>query len=198
MKKRWKHGYLLLVFVFACALLMVSCKKDEQKGQPVDTSNTQMTTDDPQEITEDIGSTDETEGVETPSETATPEEGTQIDIYGINEDSLESEPARAVIKGEVNAASIVQAVVDNYAAKSIEIGIYDVSEEGDKVIVSFEYEKAPLANVGSEVEETILNCISDSLMDNLDTCKAVIFRAEDTSYESGHFAYGYDEVYASE
>lgn len=192
--KRWKHGYLLLVFIFSCALLLVSCNKGEQ---PVGTDNTQTSTEGPQATPEDTNN-DLPENTDVPEPTVNPAEGTPIEIYGINEESLESEPAHAVIKGEVNAASIVQAVVDNYAAKSIEIGIYGVSEEGDKVIVSFEYNKAPLANVGSEVEETILNCISDSLMDNLDTCKAVIFRAEDGSYESGHFAYEYDEVYASE
>ncbi len=122
----------------------------------------------------------------------------QINIYGMDEESLESEPATATITGEVNAESIVQAVVDNYKGHSIEIGIYSIVEEGDKVIVSFKNGTAPLANVGTNVEETILNGISDSLMDNLSTCQAVIFRGEDVPYESGHYAFGLDEVYASE
>ncbi len=197
MKNKCKRGYLLILLVLACALMATACKKDTSKDENTDTQNSQSVEADNSQ--DQIGdNTNTANGDDEATQTASPSTGTEIDIYGINEDSLESEPAHAVIEGEVSAKSIVQAVVDDFAAKSIEIGIYDVTEETDKVIVSFEYGKAPLANVGSDVEETILNCISDSLMDNLDNCKAVIFRAEDSSYESGHFAFKFDEVYASE
>ncbi|MFA9465746.1 MAG: hypothetical protein ACERKN_15810 [Velocimicrobium sp.] len=197
MKIENKRGYLLVLLVLIGALFITACKKeikevdngtDTQNPQTVETDNSQDQPD-----ADPSGNNGED-----PSQTKEPDTGTAIDIYGINEDSLESEPAHAVIQGEVDAKSIVQAVVDDYAAKSIVIGIYDVKQEDKKVIVSFEYGKAPLASVGSDVEETILNCISDSLMDNLDSCEAVIFRAEDENYESGHFAFGMDEVYASE
>lgn len=196
--KRLKSGYFLILLVLLFALSITACKKknssvnegtDEAKSQTIEVED--ESGDAPDAADEDSNK-DNTESNDEK------EQSTEIDIYGINEESLESEPAHAIIEGEVTAKSIVQAVVDDYKAKSIEIGIYDVSEEDAKVIVSFEYGKAPLANVGSDVEETILNCISDSLMDNLDSCESVVFRAEDGSYESGHFAFDYDEVYASE
>ena len=187
-----KRGYLLIL-ILACTLMATACKKDTSNVENTDTQNSQSV-----EADNTGDSTNPANDKEEATQTPSPSTGTEIEIYGINEDSLESEPAHAVIDGEVSAKSIVQAVVDDFEAKSIEIGIYDVTQEDEKVIVSFEYGKAPLANVGSDVEETILNCISDSLMDNLSNCKAVIFRAEDGSYESGHFAFDFDEVYASE
>ena len=188
-----------MLLILICTLFISACKKETstvEKGTNTQNSQTIEIENTNDETTSNDGTVSDAN--ETKEDTQTNKTVTEIDIYGINEDSLESEPAHAVIEGEVNAKSIVQAVVDDYVAKSIEIGIFDVKEEANKVIVSFEYGKAPLANVGSDVEETILNCISDSLMDNLDNCKAVIFRAEDGSYESGHFAFGLDEVYASE
>ena len=69
--------------------------------------------------------------------------------------------------------------------------------EGDTVIVSFLFGKAPLSTVGSDVEETILNSIANSLLDNVEDCKKVIFRAEGEAYESGHYAFEVDEAYAT-
>ena len=65
------------------------------------------------------------------------------------------------------------------------------------LIVSFLFGKPPLSSVGSGVEETILNSIAYSLLDNVEDCKKVIFRAEGEAYESGHYAFEVDEVYAS-
>lgn len=196
-----KNGrlYLLVLLVLICALLSTACKKETSKVEEgTDTQNSRTVEIENSQDETNQENTQKDNTSNTSEDSQTKQEVTEIDIYGINEESLESEPAHAVIEGEVNAKSIVEAVVKDYVAKSIDIGIYDVTEEDNKVIVSFEYGKAPLSNVGSDVEETILNCISDSLMDNLDNCEAVIFRAENDSYESGHFAFGLDEVYASE
>ncbi|MEG1458030.1 MAG: hypothetical protein RSJ40_01875 [Acetivibrio sp.] len=104
----------------------------------------------------------ETPATQTPKpeekpDTDTPqdEEGTPVDIYGMNEDSLESEPAHSIIKGTVTAETVVQAVVDDFKKHSVEIGIDSVIEEDKKVIVSFQQTMAPVSNVGSDVEETI-------------------------------------------
>lgn len=126
------------------------------------------------------------------------EDVTEVNIYGINDTTLESEPVKGMIEGEVTAESIVLAVVKDFEEHSLKIGIDSVTAEGTTVIVSFKKDMAPLVQVGTDVEVTILNCISDSLLDNLDDCSAVIFQAEGEAYESGHLYYEKDEVYASE
>lgn len=121
----------------------------------------------------------------------------EVPIYSINDDSLESEQTYVTLE-EVTPEAVVQAVVDSFEEHSLEVGVESVTMEQDTVIVSFLFGKAPLTSVGSTVEETILNSIADSLLDNVEGCRKVIFRAEGEAYESGHYAFGIDEVYAAE
>lgn len=194
--RRRKSIILLLMMTVICTGIFAGCKK-KTVSEPADKTQVTESTEE-NDTVEKTESTTEVENIEDAKAEDEKEATTEVEIYGINEESLESEPAHATISGEITPEAIVMAVVDDYKAKSIDIGIYEVKQEDNKVIVSFENGKAPLADVGSDVEETILNCISDSLMDNLDFCEAVIFRKENESYESGHFAFDFDEVYASE
>ncbi len=180
-KKKYKLGVGLLILVLTMTLLGACGKQteenmDSQQNQEI--QNTEQQTDNQEETTDNEG----------------PKE---VPIYSINDNSLESEQTFVTIE-EVTPEAVVQAVVDSLEEHSLEIGIDSVSMEGDTVIVSFLYGKAPLTSVGSTVEETILNSIADSLLDNLEECKKVIFRAEGEAYESGHYAFGIDEVYATE
>lgn len=143
----------------------------------------------------------------TPSETAPVEEtnangmkNEEIDIYTINETSLELEDIKAAVsyEGELTPQIVVDAVTDSFLEHGIEIGIDHVETEGDMVIVSFTGEdknKAPVCNAGTGVEGVILDAVSQSLLDNIDSCKEVVFRIEDKAYESGTFAFDYDQAY---
>lgn len=188
-----RKGYI--IFGMVCILTVASfagCNKDEEP-QETPGVNTEMPTQTPV-----------TPGTETPDvsqNTEEPEQGTEkkeISIYTINDDTLESEPVTVEIQEKLTAKAVVEAAVKSLEEHSLIIGIHDVSQEGDTVIVSFKKDTAPAIGVGSGVEETILNCISDSLIDNLEECKSVIFRLEDGPYESGHMIFEMDEVYVSE
>lgn len=102
------------------------------------------------------------------------------------------------VSDEITPEVIVSLVVEAFSEHSLDIGIDYVKQEDSNVIVSFLYDKAPLSQVGTDVEETILNSIADSLIDNVPNCKGVIFRAEGDAYESGHYAFGKDELYVKE
>lgn len=123
----------------------------------------------------------------------------ELQIYSINDDSLEQQDTTATVTcgedGKVTAKTIVDAVVEDFQNHSIDIGIDEVTEQGAVVYVSFQNGTAPLANVGAGVESTILDCISQSLLDNLDSCTRVVFRAEGEAYVSGHFEFGKEEAY---
>lgn len=140
----------------------------------------------------------ETDNPQKPDNTAQSGEKKEISIYTINDNTLESEPVKVEVEKELTPETVVEAAVKSLEEHSLTIGIHSVTQEGDTVIVSFKKDTAPLVNVGSGVEETILNCISDSLIDNIEGCKNVIFRGEDGPYESGHLYFEMDEVYARE
>lgn len=186
--------YTFAIVCMVCMLAFTGCKKESSPDQK---ENENTNTMEP--------ANEEASPSPLPEESTSPEpeqeektEGKKVNIYGMNEDTQESEPASAVIKGEITAESIVQAVVDNYSRNNIEIGIYSVVQEDSTVIVSFDSDKAPIVGVGSGAEDTILNSIADSLIDNVENCKSVIFRMEDGPYESGHYIFGIDEVYTKE
>lgn len=193
-KKKRKFGIGVLVLILTMALFAACGKNTDESTDSqnnvttenkVTTENDEQTTDN-EEQKEDVETADSSQGVTG-----------EVPIYSINDESLESEQTYVTIE-EVTPETVVQAVVDSLAEHSLEIGIDSVTMEGDTVIVSFLYGKAPLTSVGSTVEETILNSIADSLLDNVEGCKNVIFRAEGEAYESGHYAFGIDEVYAAE
>lgn len=184
---RIRKGYI--IFGVICTLAVCSfsgCQKaDDAQTTPAVETQTPAVTETP------VAS----------QETKNPEQNTEkkeISIYTINDDTLESEPVIVEVEEELTAEAVVKASVKSLEEHSLKIGIYSVVQEGDAVIVSFQKDTAPVVGVGSGVEETILNCISDSLIDNVEGCKKVIFRVEDGPYESGHMIFGIDEVYASE
>ena len=185
-KKKYRRGVGLLILILTMALLGACGKKTEDNKDSQQTQEEQTSSQQAEVNTEE-------ENVEEENNQG-PQE---VPIYSINDNSLESEQTYVTIE-EVTPESVVSAVVDSFEEHSLEVGIESITMEEDTVIVSFLYGKAPLSSVGSTVEETILNSIADSLLDNIDTCKKVIFRAEGEAYESGHYAFGVDEVYAAE
>lgn len=129
-------------------------------------------------------------------ETIEPAATKEVPIYTINETTQEVESVVALIEQntEVTPELIVELVKDSMADRLIDIGIDEVTTEGDSVIVSFQSDQAPLT-LGSGSEKTILDAIAQSLVDNLPDYPKVIFRVEGNAYESGHFKYGLNEVY---
>lgn len=121
----------------------------------------------------------------------------ELPIYTINDETLETEDAIAYVSADtkITAEVIVAEVVKAFSANSYEVKIESVSQEGDTVVVNFKKNSAPVSGVGSSEEITTLDCISYSLLDNLSTCKKVIFRVEGEAYASGHIEYGINEPY---
>jgi len=188
-------------------MLFVGCKKKDIKEDNNNQTTTQNSENKGDAKVDDSSSTSgktETtdsvkEGTTDSVKKDTPDlpETKEMLIYGIQNETLESQQVSVSIpkKSKITAEFIVDQVVDVFAENSLDIGIDSVTQEGDKVIVSFKADKAPLTNVGAGVETTILDSISMSLLDNLDTCKNVIFRVEGKAYTSGHIELGIDEVY---
>lgn len=121
----------------------------------------------------------------------------ELPIYTINDETLETEDAIAYVSADtkITAKVIVDAVVEAFGANSYEVKIDSVSQEDDTVVVNFKNNSAPVSGVGASAEVTTLDCISYSLLDNLSTCKKVIFRVEGEAYTSGHIELGINEPY---
>lgn len=186
-------------------------QQPEENTQEPEATDSEQTTDKPTETqgpvsTEEAKNTDnantndanatkkpENENSNTTSDSSKKE----LPIYTINDTTLETESAIAMVPADskLTPELVVNAVVDNFKEHNLQVGIDFVKEKEDAVIVSFKSDKAPLTDVGAGVEATILDCISQTLLDTFDTCKKVIFQVEGKAYESGHLLYEIDEAY---
>lgn len=179
----------IIVIVCLCIVLaLIGCNKNESKDNTPATDSNVASTAEPEEIIDDEEE-DDTE------ELLAGEEGGNLEIYTIDSDTLEIAPLSVTTEEEnITAKVIVDAVINNMDE---EIGVAKVEEKKTNVIVYFQTGKAPLSGCSSQIEKLILDCIANSVLDNLPTCENVIFRSENGNYESGHISLEKDEIYAN-
>ncbi len=123
---------------------------------------------------------------------------TKLPIYCINDDTSEIETVEIFIdqKTTITPLFVTEKVVDEFSNHDLNIGIDKVSED-DKgnVIVSFTKDCAPVKGVGEDIEYLILDCISQSILDDVESSKTVIFQVEGAAYRSSDIAFKIDEAY---
>ncbi|HEX3021027.1 MAG TPA: hypothetical protein VHP81_01360 [Lachnospiraceae bacterium] len=181
-----------------------SADKEVNDTQNVNISSTTEADEDKDATDKDVTST-VTEAADTEESDVTDKEDTEastkdmveISIYTMNDETLETEDAIALVPAneELTAEVIVNAVVSVFSDNNYDVGVQSVSQENDTVIVNLLSNSAPVTGVGASAEATTLDCISYSLIDNLPSCNKVIFRIEGEAYETGHIKYGIDEPY---
>ena len=219
LNKNFKKFCLLMSLGFV--LTITACDKKDDKTN-VNNTTKEITQSNDQESGEEKGiinqdTTDvnntlnsDTTGIDSGTDDAVTTESTEkdkeqvervatkeISIYTINEEIDEVEAVTALIPAdtEITPEIIVEYVADSLADRLIEVGLDPVITRGDTVIVSFKRNQPPIINVGAGLETAILDAFAQSLVDNLDDYKKVIFRIEGNAYESGHQVFGIDEVY---
>ncbi len=136
-----------------------------------------------------------------PATTAVPTQSTvkieTITVYSINSDTMTLIPVsvRKTNGGQLTAQSITSLVQSGLNDDRIKVD--DVIVENEKVIVSFSSKGRPVKDCNKKMENLILECFSNSLLDNVKSCKKVIFRCDGKAYHSSQYNFSINEVYAS-
>lgn len=120
-----------------------------------------------------------------------------LTIYSVDSDNMTLIPV-SVKKGtqKISARYIASLVLENLNKDDIELT--DVTKKGKKVYVSFSSRGEPVRNCNKTMETLILDCFSNSILDNVKGCEKVIFRCDgDRGYQSSQYSFGEEEVYAS-
>lgn len=208
MKSKKIKNLVLMFVLIICFAMLVSCgKKKENKdnagndGNAVkkEVTNNQEQNETKEPVESPVATSEDNDGATSGNNNAlpAPENKKELPIYTINKDTLEKEDYTAMVSedSQITAEFIVNEVVKKFEQNGLTIGINSVIEKGDTIIVDFQSDKAPFVNVGSGVEATILDCIAQSLVDNLEGHNKVIYRKDGKAYESGHEVLGFDEVY---
>lgn len=117
-------------------------------------------------------------------------------IYSIDSDTMSIVPVSVPKKGNgISAEYILVLVMDNLSENKI--ATPTVEMKGKKLIVSFEAAGEPVKNCNRKMEHLILECFSNSLLDNLKNYDGIIFRVEGKAYKSENLKFDLNEVYAS-
>lgn len=140
------------------------------------------------------------EDTQKPSATVLPTQKSAIEtmtIYSINSDTMTLIPVPVKKDEKERTASyIVSLVLTNLGEEDILVN--EVKMEGKKAIVSFSSKGKPIKNCNKTMENLILECFANSLLDNVKGCTQVIFRCDGKEYRSSQHNFAINEVYASE
>lgn len=125
------------------------------------------------------------------------EDHEEIEIYSVGESSFQKEAVTALVTpGKKLTPEVVIGLVD---ATFEERGFYVVFEEvttsDDIIIVSFEKDSVQLSMTDAKVENSILDAIAQSLLDNLEAYRGVVFRVNGEAYKSLNNSFGKDDIY---
>ncbi len=116
-------------------------------------------------------------------------------IYTIDDIEGQLVPLKVPIASErVTPELIVNEVLDNIDEKVVVTEIETVKK---RIYVSFSEEYVPIKKCSKKFETLILDCISNSLLDNISYVNKVVFRSEKGAYHSSNFTFEMDEVYSS-
>lgn len=119
-----------------------------------------------------------------------------ITVFTIDASTMSILPSRVKKNQDDDSLSyLVQLVLDNL--EDDEIGIVNVAQNEDKAIVEFDSTKKPVTGCDEEMEDLILECFANSILDNAEGVHSVIFRTEKGAYKSKYKTMKEDEEYAS-
>lgn len=190
---------LILVMLLIGIFLLTGCSNASDKDVTVVTIVPEDTTDkssDNNTSEDKVSPKAQSESEDTsPTQVAQPLADIELPIYTVNAEG-NIEPVIALLPegSEKTPEIVVEKVVESLADQSILIEC-SVTFEKDSVIISFDQDKAPYSNMGSEYEANILNAFAQSLLDNLEAVKKVYFQIEGKSYSGGALEYDIDEAY---
>ena len=166
----WKRKGLLLVLIFLVIMQGTGCTKGEKVNTPENTFVPEATT---------------------------TSEANSIQVYVIDETSLESVSETVyLMDGEkVTANNIMDQVINLFAIHAITIQLDTITEKQDTIYISFQKGGAPVHGVSETVEEIILESIAKSLIDNLEGYEKVVFQVEGDAYKSDNMQLEKNEIY---
>jgi len=179
-----KKNFIYAMLCICVAFLISGCGKDNKNTPvtPVPTGNITV-----------IPADERDQAVST----IVPLESFEVTIYTLDPDSLEKRavPALVEVKDELTPGLIVEQVVDAMEDEGFYLGINDIIIDGDSVRIDFKSDAAPVIDVGASVEDSIIDILAQSILDNLPQYKKIFISIEGGPYHSGHLEFELDDVY---
>lgn len=118
-----------------------------------------------------------------------------VSIYTV--DSIEE--VLVPLKVPMNTERITPEFIIDEVIKNIDekVEVTEIEVEKSRIYITFNGDYAPVTKCSEKFETLILDCISNSILDNVSYIEEVVFRCDDGNYHSDNFTFGEDEVYSS-
>ncbi|MCR5584731.1 MAG: hypothetical protein K6F63_04770 [Lachnospiraceae bacterium] len=124
-----------------------------------------------------------------------PEPKNDIIIYSLNSDNFEKVAIPVMIDaGKITLFDLVKKITIALEDESFSVKVTNARFEKTTAIVDFSADGTPGAS-SPNYEASILDCIAQSIIENYESCTAVVFRIEGKEYVSSNFSFGIDEAY---
>lgn len=176
--KRWfPCAYLLLVAVLLCSCSLLPYN---------DSSDLDLTQ-------EEIDSVQNS----TPAAISTPKKRNikTISIYTVDAVNEELMPISVPLyDNDITPAFITDEVINNLEDT---IKVTELEVEKGQIFVTLDSHYAPVYNCSKKYETLVLDCLANSLLDNLSYVEDVIFRCDTGAYHSQNYDFKINEVYRS-
>lgn len=95
---------------------------------------------------------------------------------------------------EVTPAFVADEVINNLEDT---IKVTELTVERRQLFVTLDSHYAPVKNCSKKYETLVLDCLANSLLDNLSYVDDVIFRCDTGAYHSANYDFEENEVYRS-
>lgn len=116
-------------------------------------------------------------------------------IYTIDSIQEELVPLKIPVDGShITPAFIMNEVIRNLDEK---VEVTEIDIEKSRIYITFNEDFAPMKKCSRNFETMILDCISNSVLDNIPYINEVVFLGEKGAYQSDNFSFEEDEVYSS-
>ena len=176
MKKQIRHFLTVLMVVVVLGGCNYSLYNDEEE----------LTTEDIQQASQ------ATFPVETPDKS---KEMKAISIYTFDDKEEVIQPININVEQKrITLEFILNKVIENLDVK---VGIKEISVDNKKAIIVFDSSGAPIKGTSSTVETLILDCFSNSILDNISYVDSIVFRTDKGAYRSDNMELGKNEIYSS-
>ena len=96
---------------------------------------------------------------------------------------------------EITPSLVIDFIVDSLKDESLNLSFDGIEYEDGVCVVDFDDSIYTIAGKSVELEDAILDCIAQSVLDNVDGCMSVIYRIHNEAYSTVNRHFAYDFVY---
>ena len=96
---------------------------------------------------------------------------------------------------DITPALVIDCIVDSLKDESLNLSFDGVEYSDGVCVVDFDDSIYTIAGKSADLEDAILDCIAQSVLDNVEGCMKIIYRIHNEAYSTVNRHFAYDFVY---